>query len=104
MNFKGLNSKPYWLRIGLIFSVIILVINILGYICLIRSYSLAAFWCMLIMQPFAIVIYPFQKFITSIEPFILSFITMTLIEMGVWFFVGALIGLLVGKIKSKKKK
>jgi len=102
MNFW--KKLPYWLKGGIISGGVTFIFIVLFYSCTILDTKQGSFLCLPFMVlspifPFAIL---FDK-INSISQYQLPFVFVPVASTVFWFFVGSLIGSLVGYIKSKKK-
>jgi|SRR3989344_1029956 len=90
---------PYWLRGGVVGAGVTLIswalTNACTKIIVVPGYDGLGFECL----PFALIWFPFWPFdvLTSLPDILYIFIGTIF-----WFVVGSLIGLIIGKLKSKK--
>ena len=107
------NKWPYWLRGGIIGGVVALLSVLLYYSCSVVVSGYTAFWCGIFIS-FGPVYAVFWLLNIAGLGFLLhdtiwghvfsySDTRLFIISIIVWFFLGALVGTLVGCIKPKKE-
>ncbi len=107
----GWKNWPYWLKGGLIFTMLVLLVTfIIGLIAVI-SYSNIPFSGKDIFLIYFIIIYLFPSYslLNVLKSSPGSFlegniITAIITSSVIWFLIGALIGFVIGKIKSSRKR
>ncbi len=107
----GWKNWPYWVKGGLIFTILVLLVTfIIGLIAVI-SYSNILFSGKDIFLIYFIIIYLFPSYsllnVLKHSPgsFLEGDIITAIISSSIiWFLIGALIGFIIGKIKQKKMR
>jgi hypothetical protein len=94
MNWK---DQPRWLKFGIIFSAVSLILELIDYlVAAIACSKLPSDGSVACMFPLKILELPVQSWVSG------SAIIIVLMTVIFYLVVGALIGLIVDKIKSKK--
>jgi|SRR3989344_6594889 len=101
MNLKFWKKWPYWLRGGVIGAVVTLIFLAFFYSCVLNATLGAVAGCgsILVFSPIIPIVFLFDQFSNDRTPFAIIPIASVL----VWFVVGALLGVLHGWSKSRKK-
>ena len=95
----GWKNLSYWLKGGIIGIIVLIILLIIGFILDLTIQS--SFFPYTLMMIFI----PLIPFVLIIEAFGIGFEDVIFfITLPAYFIIGAVIGWIVGKIKSKKKK
>jgi len=95
----GWKNWSYWLRGGIISVIIYLILLLITFLCA-ENASGEGFVCLLFFVPTLLLMPLYQAIFGYPEPVYLAYVFFVIF----WFVIGAVVGLIIGKIKRRKMK